>query len=141
MGLFCSKKKLDEIKKKLEKTNNSLIEANLKIVSLNEDINRINEENLKYKEIVENDDKTIIGLNEKLEQKKQEVKLLAARSGGQKTQFHRMKAKYQCELMKAAKIIKDLESENKKLKSRPSLEELKLEKVSVSHESRKKLKK
>ncbi len=141
MGLFCSKKELKEMKENLQKTKNYLVSANLKIVSLKKEISRIKKEQLKYKEIVANDDKTIICLNEKLEQKKKEVKLLAARSGGQKTQFLVLKKKYQCELMKASKIIKDLESENKRLKSRPSLEALKLEKVSVSHENRKKLKK
>lgn len=152
MGLFCSKRKLREELEQFKKDQDSLLRQrqelndNLRAMecenkALKSQYDQIQEENLKYKEIAANDTKTINSLNENIQKLKKEKMLLAAKVGGQKTQFHRMKDRYECELRKAAGIINNLESENKKIKNRPTLEELKLEKVTVSHENRKRLKK
>lgn len=159
MGMFCSKKKL---KKEIENLivnikrlddiikNQKLDISNKekKIIALHCENDALKEKNAclkheceKYSVIISNDDLTINSLNEKISEQKMSIKKLASRIGGLNSTLVRKKKEYTCELSKATKLINELNEENKKLKSRPTVEELKMERVSISHENKKRIKK
>ncbi len=87
--------------------------------------------------IIENDDKTIILLSKKVAKLNKKGKSNAGKIGGLSSANNSLKNK----LDKATEIINSLNAERSKVKNRPTVEQLKMERVSVSHENKERIKK